>query len=67
MNCPDCDGKTEIKETRLKGEAVKRWRYCCSCHAKFITSETFERRVRVRAKREFKPIEQALDAWMCRV
>ena len=64
MNCPDCQGKTEIKETRFRAGAVKRWRYCCQCHSKFITSETFERKVKARLKREFKPLDRALDAWM---
>ena len=48
MNCPECNTKTEIHETRLRGDAVKRHRYCCQCKAKFITSETFERKVKQR-------------------
>ena len=52
MNCPECNAKTEIHETRLRGDSVKRHRYCCQCKAKFITSETFERKVKQRIKKQ---------------
>jgi transcriptional regulator NrdR family protein len=46
MNCTTCDNKTEILETRAKGNEMIRKRYCKTCKVRFETREIFSRLIR---------------------
>lgn len=50
MNCQTCKSKTEILETRIKGQTNIRKRYCPECHVRFETTETFSRLIRASGK-----------------
>lgn len=40
MNCPKCDGKTHVLETRrFSNEALRRRRECRACKHRFTTEE----------------------------
>lgn len=39
MNCPKCDAHTCVKDTREKGDAVRRRRHCPVCGHRFSTLE----------------------------
>lgn len=39
MNCPDCDRKLQVYETRSIGEIVYRRRHCAHCNDTFVTKE----------------------------
>lgn len=40
MNCPECDGKTGVKDSRQIEMNVYRRRVCKGCGYKFYTEET---------------------------
>lgn len=40
MNCPKCDGRTEVVKTVVMPDATQRFRKC-GCGARFISTETF--------------------------
>ena len=39
MNCPKCQGKTQIRESRKGLYGTRRRHYCLSCDYKFSTTE----------------------------
>lgn len=45
MKCPRCDSKTSIKDTREKGDAIRRRHACPACGYRFssieITNEAY--------------------------
>lgn len=41
MPCPDCEGRTLVYDSR----GPVRWRECERCKVRFVTSESFVRRV----------------------
>ena len=46
MNCPNCaHPKTEVLETRAKGDGIRRRRSCVSCGDRFTTHERIDRRL----------------------
>lgn len=43
MKCPECNGKTEVFDSRWKeGNVVRRRRQCRSCSHRFTTNEVVE-------------------------
>ena len=43
MKCPECNGKTEVFDSRWKeGNVVRRRRQCRSCSHRFTTNEVIE-------------------------
>jgi len=41
MKCPNCNGKTCVKNSRTFGKLVTRQRTCLSCGTRFVTHEEF--------------------------
>ena len=41
MLCPYCKGKTEVVDSRFKGDKIKRRRECVKCHYRFNTYELY--------------------------
>lgn len=39
MKCPICEGKTRVRDTRLRENGFKRYRECLNCHVRFVTYE----------------------------
>lgn len=39
MNCPECDRKMQVYETRVVGEVVYRRRHCAHCDDTIVTKE----------------------------
>lgn len=39
MNCPICDGKTHVTDSRRDGNGVYRKRVCYECEHEFFTTE----------------------------
>lgn len=39
MNCPLCNGKTAVRDVRVKGADLRRRRICLSCGHRFSTIE----------------------------
>lgn len=42
MKCPLCKYKSKVRDSRLFGNRVKRYRECKFCMTRFITYETLE-------------------------
>lgn len=51
MNCPHCDGKLHVYETRQVEGTVYRRRHCAPCNDTFVTEEHFSEHAAIPATR----------------